>query len=295
MFSSPAVTAEAEPRGLFVGLATIDLVYNVAAFPEPNQKVNALSQDVYAGGPATNAAIAFAHRGGQAALAAAVGCHPLAGGLRAELERFGVQLVDLYPEFAGVPALSSVVVDRAARRTVVSANAGRMVAPAAAPDAALCRWAQIVEVDGHQMEACQAWAAAARACGAHVVMDGGSWKPGTEALLRQVDTILCSADFHPPGCADQREMVAYLAASGVRQIAVTHGAEPVFWQSGAASGQVAVPKVDAVDTSGAGDIFHGVFCAAFARGAGFVPALAQAAEVAAHSCRFHGTREWMRS
>jgi sugar/nucleoside kinase (ribokinase family) len=280
-------------RGLFIGLATIDLVYDVVDFPRPNQKVNALNQQVYVGGPATNAAIAFAHLGGQAELAAAVGRHPLAGVIRAELERYGVQLTDLQPEFDGVPAISSVTVDIEARRTVVSANAARMSAAHAAPDVELCRWARIVEVDGHQMQACQQWAQAARTCGAHVVLDGGSWKAGTEELLRSVDTAICSADFCPPGCATEDETIAYLTSCGVRQIAITHGADPVRWASGLQAGQLEAPRVAAVDTTGAGDIFHGAFCASYGRGLDFVDALAHAAEVAAASCRFHGTRAWM--
>jgi len=289
---NPAVAGD-ELRGLFVGLATIDLVYSVEAFPEPDQKINALSQQVCVGGPATNAAIAFTHLGGRAALAAAVGCHPLATMVRAELEQFHVDLHDLHPGFDCVPAISSVVVDAHARRTVVSANAARIGATVAEPDLELCRWARIVEVDGHQMRSCQQWAQAAHAAGAHVVLDGGSWKTGTEALLRHVDTAICSADFRPPGCRDEQETLAFLSASGVRQIAITHGAEPVRWLCGDAQGAFPVPQVPAVDTMGAGDIFHGAFCSAFLRSGGFVDALQEAAQVAACSCCFHGARQWM--
>jgi len=280
-------------RGLFVGLATIDLVYNVERFPAANTKVEASSQAVYVGGPATNAAIAFRHLGGEAALAAAVGSHALAGVVRAELDQYGVRLADLNAEFSGVPSISSVVVDDEGRRTVVSANAARMGASSAAPDVELCAWADVVEVDGHQMEACQQWARAARAKGVHVVMDGGSWKHGTEDLLAHVDTIVCSADFRPPGCADEEDTIGWLAAHGVAQIAITHGAGPVRWLRGAEAGLIEPPRVEAVDTMGAGDIFHGVFCFAWAEGRGFVEALGEAARVASESCRFHGTRAWM--
>jgi sugar/nucleoside kinase (ribokinase family) len=292
--------SEGAMRGLFVGLATIDLVYDVEDFPAANEKINALSQQVYVGGPASNAAIAFAHLGGEAALVAAVGCHALATVVRAELDLFRVRLVDLHPGFDGVPAISSVAVDREGRRTVVSANAARIGAATLEPDAELCRWARVVLVDGHQMQACQQWAAEARRCGAHVGMDGGSWKAGTDELLGHVDTAICSADFCPPGCASEDETLAYLVARGVRQIAITHGQEPVRWVRMAADGTtetglLAVPQVEAVDTMGAGDIFHGAFCAAFAQGVGFVEALTEAARIASRSCGFHGTREWMRA
>lgn len=280
-------------HGLFVGLATIDLVYDVKAFPEANAKIQARSQEIYAGGPATNAAIAFSHLGGEAALAAAVGRHALAGVVRAELDHYGVRLVDLHEAFDGMPSISSVAVDEAGRRTVISANAARIGASRTEPDRELCAWADVIEVDGHQMQACLEWARAARAQGAHVVFDGGSWKQGSEELLALVDTAICSADFHPPGCIGEEQTLAYLEARGVRQIAITHGDGPVLWKRGDESGSVAPPRIEAVDTMGAGDIFHGAFCSFWARSEDFPSALAEASRVAAHSCRFHGTREWM--
>jgi sugar/nucleoside kinase (ribokinase family) len=74
------------------------------------------------------------------------------------------------------------------------------------------------------MQACLAWASAARALGTPVVLDGGSWKAGTDRLLNCVDTAICSADFLPPGCAGEDDVLPYLQRAGVGQIAVTHGA-----------------------------------------------------------------------
>jgi sugar/nucleoside kinase (ribokinase family) len=280
-------------RGIFVGLSTLDLVYNVDEFPMPNAKVAARDQSIFAGGPATNAAIAFAHLGGQATLVAAVGCHPLAQVLRDELAQLSVRLVDLHPDFCGLPAVSSVTVDRAGRRNVVSANAVRMVAPAAEADPALLEEASIVLVDGHQMQACQAWAAAARSRGVPVVLDGGSWKSGTDALLAHVHTAICSADFCPPGCSGSGEVFRFLAGRGVANIAITHGAEPIDVFTGGVESSVAVPRVAVVDTMGAGDILHGAYCFYAAKGLGFAAALEAAAKVASASCRFAGTRAWM--
>ncbi len=282
------------PGAIFVGLSTIDVLYRVEKFPAANTKVAAQSQDVYVGGPATNAAIAFAHLGGAPTLVTAIGRHALGDVVRKDAEAHSVRLIDLSPSFDQPPAVSSVTVDAKGRRNVVSANAARIAAPDAHVDARALEQAGVMLVDGHFMPACRAWAAAAHARGTPVVLDGGSWKEGTEDLLANVSIAICSADFHPPGCGNEESVIRYLKQQEVKHIAITHGAEPVLFESGSSSGTLRVPEIDAVDTMGAGDIFHGAFCFFLSVGHGFVEAIAEAAQIASESCRYHGTREWMK-
>lgn len=281
------------PRGLFVGLATVDLLYSVEAFPAPNTKIAARSLDVAAGGPATNAAIAFAHLGGEATLATPVGLHPLAGLIRAELASRSVSLADLAPTAVVLPAVSSISVNARGERNVVSTNGSALPVESAEPDPAILSAASVLLVDGHHAAVCIAWARAARTRGIPVVFDGGSFKPGTAELAAHVDIAICSADFHPPGCSSPAEVFAWLRDCGVSHAAITHGSRPVEFASGSVRGSIAVPSVQAVDTTGAGDVFHGAFCFFLASGLAFAAALERAAAVAAHSCRYPGTREWM--
>lgn len=280
-------------QAVFIGLSTIDVVYNIDEFPRINQKIVALDQNVSVGGPASNASIAFAHLGGKPTLVTALGRNPLANVVREELQQYSVNFVDLNPQFAGVPVISSVSVDKNGNRNVVSANATRIPTPASQVDPSLLQQANIVLVDGHYMQACHAWAAAAKAQGIPVVLDGGSWKDGTEELLESVHTAICSADFLPPECASIHDIVQFLQEHGVANIAITNGAEPVQFVSRQSSGTLRVPQVEVVDTTGAGDIFHGAYCYYAATRCGFVESLAEAAALAAESCRYAGTREWM--
>lgn len=279
--------------GTFVGLATVDLVYRVDALPGSNLKVVARSQDVFVGGPAANAAITFSHLGGEATLATVVGRHALAGLILDELRRRKVALEDLNLNLTGVPAISAILVTDDGGRSVVSANAARIPADARAVEVSTPSESSILLVDGHYMGACQKSAKAARARGVRVIFDGGSWKAGTEELLSTVDFAVCSADFRPPGCADVAQTLAYLGARGIRNMAITRGGEPIRFVAEGEIGDIAVRKIDAVDTMGAGDVLHGALCHALGSGKAFREALEHAARIATFSCEFFGPRAWM--
>ena len=280
-------------NGIFVGLSTVDIIYSLDQFPSANKKVVALSQDVYVGGPAANASITFGHLGGTPTLVTVVGRHALANLVQQELQRYSIRLIDLNPGFDDVPVISSISVNKSGERNIISANATRVNVLDAQVDEAVFMQTSVVLVDGHYMQACQLWARAAHARGIRVVFDAGSWKYGTEELLKSVDTAICSADFLPPACANEDDVLNYLKNYGVKNIAITKGAESVRFVADDASGIVQVPQVQVADTMGAGDIFHGAFCYYSSIGLGFAEALGEATRIAAESCRFRGTREWM--
>jgi sulfofructose kinase len=73
-------------------------------------------------------------------------------------------------------------------------------------------------------------------------------------------------------------------------VAVTDGADGVFWLDGATLRQQRPPPITALDTTGAGDAFHGAFALALARGQGLLPALRFATAVAAAKCTVAGGR-----
>ncbi|HTV13246.1 MAG TPA: PfkB family carbohydrate kinase [Acidobacteriaceae bacterium] len=280
-------------KGIFVGLATIDLVYEVDEFPVSDSKITARSQSVIVGGPATNAAITFRHLGGEPTLITGLGRHPLADLIREDLDRYKIRLIDLNPDSSEVPVLSAVAINVAGQRNVISANALGIRLPPVEVDAGELASASILMVDGHFMPACQAWAGAAKQLGIRVVLDGGSWKDGMDALLGSVDTAVCSADFRVPEQTGPGLVVEFLRSRGIGEVAVTAGSQPIRWATEYESGITPVPEVPVVDTMGAGDILHGAFCWFAVRNFTFPQALERAAAFASESCRFRGTREWM--
>ncbi len=280
-------------RGLFVGLVTLDLIYLVDRPPTDNEKIVASDYTVAAGGPATNAAVAFSHLGNQAIVLGMLGAHPMIQLILADLQQCGVTLADLAPDRPDSPPVSSIMVTKqTGERAVVSLNAAKTQAIADSIPAHSLQDVAVVLIDGHQMAVGRAIAVQARSQNIPIVVDGGSWKPGFETVLPFADYVICSANFQPPNCQSADDVAAYLLQLGIPHVAITQGQQPILYWTAAQAGRIDVPVVNAIDTLGAGDIFHGAFCHAILQ-EDFREALAIAAHVAAQSCQHFGTRRWM--
>jgi sugar/nucleoside kinase (ribokinase family) len=293
--SNRSAKLPAPPKGVFVGLAAVDLIYRVDDVLGRNQKLSVEGQQICAGGPATNAAVTFAFLGGRAELVSAAGSHALASTIREDLRAHLVRLHDLALRRRQPPPLSSIMVVRGTgERSVVSANASVFTRIEAAFNPQWLRGTSVLMVDGHYMVHAIAAAREARKHAIPVVMDSGSWKIGMNKLLPFVDVAICSDDYRPPGCRETADVFDFLRARGIRRIAITRGAAPIQFADDGKAGRIAMARVKAVDTLGAGDILHGAFCYYFSQpGASLRDALGKAARVATFSCRFSGTREWM--
>lgn len=285
------ILSQAPPSGLFVGLSTLDFVWRVQGYPRANSKNVVQQRDVFAGGPAANAAVVFAALGGRARLFTVIGRHPLSLMVRADLDSLGVEVIDATPDRTDFPAMASILVsDPGGDRTVVSTAAQGM--PDVGFDQEL-QGADVLLADGHLLRASLESARLARERGVPTAYDAGTWKDGLEALLPSIDFVVCSEDFRPPGASDHPGVLRYLERLDVQNRAITRGRNPVLWESGGVSGQTPVRRIDAVDTLGAGDFFHGAFAFATARGDGFEEALAFGTEIATRSCLEFGTRSWL--
>ncbi len=291
--SNPSKSSRSPRQGVFVGHIGIDLIYLSPEALSSNQKLAALDWAIAAGGPATNAAVTFAYLGDRPVLVGSLGHHPLTELARTDLNDRGVILTDLDADRAEPPPISSIVVNQEnGDRSVISLNAAKSQLSADRCPDTLLDDAAIVLIDGHQMALSVAVAKTARSRQIPVAIDGGSWKPGFDRVLPFVDYAVCSADFFPPGCRDRADVFDFLTQFGIANIAITDGPRPIEVLNRGDRHSVNVPSVEAIDTLGAGDIFHGAFCH-FIGDREFREALSGAAEVAARSCQFFGTRSWM--
>jgi sugar/nucleoside kinase (ribokinase family) len=291
-------------NGLFVGLTTLDFLYLVDHFPDRNQKIVALDSAINPGGPATNAAITFGYLGNQVKLLSAIGNHALSQVIRQDLANQPIHSIDLEPTWSDSPSVSSVIVTQnTGERAVISLNATKFQAKLEQIPPNILTDIDIVLIDGHQMVISEAIACQAQTKHIPIVMDGGSWKTGFEKVLPFVDYAICSANFYPPNCQNQADIFQYLKSYSIPQIAITQGDKPIQYIGQNYSGEITIDSINAVDTLGAGDIFHGAFCHFIVNQLknpsqpilenDFREALIFSAKIASQSCQSFGTRSWM--
>lgn len=278
-------------NGLFFGLLTIDLHFFADHFPEENTKTKVKKFDSYIGGPATNAAITFQHLGGNAQLITAIGQNSYSSMVHDRLSYYKTNVFDLKEREKTDPIFASILTnEKSGSRTIFTYHP-----PAAptAPDMGKLNHADIALFDGFYIESAIKKAKECRAKGIPTVLDGGSWKNGTEQLLKYIDVAICSEDFMPPGVIHLEDVTAYLLKKGVKKAAITRGEKSIIVNEGQVNLLIEIPKANVIDTLGAGDIFHGAFCYFYVQNQDFIASLQKASEVAALSCQFRGPRTWM--
>jgi len=279
------------PHALFIGRATLDVVYSLDQFPAEDTKVFAHAMRAAPGGPATNAAITHALLGGRAVLMAPIGGGPWATPVRGELERLGIQVIDLAEGTRYEIPLSAVLVNEAgATRTIVNPPRSAVDLPTVHVwDAAWGEAPGLALTDGFHLRETLPLLCELRALGKQICLDGGSWKPGTEALAPILSMAVCSEQFAVPGRSpDGNATIDWFAEMGVPCVAITRGARAILgWDRGRIF-EIEIEKIEAVDTLGAGDVLHGALCFHFARAREFEPSLQWASRIATESCRGAG-------
>jgi sugar/nucleoside kinase (ribokinase family) len=280
---------------LFVGLNTIDLQFLVNRFPKSNTKTKALKNEICVGGPATNAAIACAFLGSETILVSPVGKHEFSGFIKNEISTCGLQFMDPIEGKDTEPVFASIITSAVnGDRTVFSyhpeinsINIDKLKFKYNNYKLAL--------FDGFYAEMALPLASEFRKRDIVTVFDGGSWKEGTEQILKYMDIAICSNDFQVPEGEKAEDVFACLHSLGVKDAAITRGGDSILCSHKAGQEEIGIERIDAIDTLGAGDIFHGAFCHFFAGGHSFTNSLQRASIIAGESCRWFGTREWMRN
>jgi sulfofructose kinase len=271
---------------LCAGIIVLDEVFRVDRFPQPDAKTQAQSFFIVNGGCAANAAVAIARLGGRAALAGPLGedsngDRVLAALAREEIDCTGCQ------RLAGVPtALSAIFIDARGDRMIVTHCDDRLAAATPADAADLVAGADAVVADNRFPEFVRPICVAARARGLTVVLDADRPTQTSDELFRIATHVVFSAEClrATTGLDDLGAALSRIAGETGAFLAVTNGPDDVLWLEGRTLQRSPVFAVAAVDTLGAGDVFHGAFTLALAEGRDLAAAMRFAAAAAGLKC-----------
>ncbi len=274
---------------LCVGHAAFDITMTVERHPGPDEKCGATAMLSSGGGPAANASVAIARLGGRSAFLGYLSTDPFGARHMEDLVRESVQ-VEWIVRGPHPSPISMILVKPDGSRTVVNHKAQT---PPLNPEQ-LCQLScrpKVVLLDGHEPDIAACILKHASEVGAKIVLDAGSVHRGTLELLPQASFVIASERFALDFAKVEDPVVGLKHLSRhTAWAAVTLGREGVAWCDGSTVRQLSAHPVRAVDTTGAGDVFHGAFALEIARGASVERALYFANAAAALACTRLGAR-----
>jgi sulfofructose kinase len=272
---------------LCVGHASYDLVFSVPHHPGEDEKMLADSFIGCGGGPAANAAVQVAKLGLKAAFAGYLGNDLYGDKHYQELMDYGVN-VDNVVRGASPTPLSTVLVKPDGKRALINFKGETKPLPERAIDFSNIN-AKVILFDGHEPQLSMPLAKQAKAHGIPTVLDAGSVHEGTLALMAIVDHLACSEKFAKQLHGDVETALSRLAGISPN-VVITLGGKGLIWQQGGIRGALPAFPATAIDTTGAGDAFHGAFAAAIALEMAWDDMLRYASAAGALCCTKAGAR-----
>jgi sugar/nucleoside kinase (ribokinase family) len=253
-----------------IGMATVDYLYVLDEHPAADAVTPALEHHVMVGGAAGRGAIAARRLGGETRLLATCGADVHARILKEQFEVEGVECT--WVAYDQPTQHSAVIVARReATRTIIWL-------PQPMADArAVERLPEFLDgVDVALLDATDEILALAALdeCerrGVTTVLDTGSGRPWTRALLRRSDHVIAPEKYvlSETGLPAEQAALELWADSRCSVLGVTQGPRGGMFTTGRDAGSVErwdPAPVEAVDSNGAGDTFHGAYAWALARG-----------------------------
>lgn len=285
-------------RIICIGNTTLDRVWPVWEFPTHGGKYRASEYLEFGGGMAANAAVAAARLGGDAAYWGRAGDDIAGHVMKDEMAELGVD-VSQFRLFPGArSSISAVLVANDGERAIINFRGTGLPENAAWLQLEQVNDAQAVLADIRWLEGACAAYSAARSHDIPTVLDGEiANKNAFDTVLPFVDHAIFSEsglrsfiDVPALSKAEYPHALEVARATGCEVAAVTQGEHGILWLDNEGLHEQASFQVDVVDTTGAGDVFHGAYTLALGEGQSVADAMRFGSAVAALKCTRQGGR-----
>ncbi len=277
-----------------VGLSAVDYLGIVDEYPPPADRKIRMSQfTIQGGGPVATALVALSRLGAKTAFVGKMGDDESGNLMKSQLteENVDVSHVVIEPGASSHPAF--IVVDQATgSRTIFWSEAQISPLRASEIDRDFIIAARILHLDGIQTEAGLTAARWAKEAGITVVLDGDTIMDGIDELVELTDVLITSHNFASQftGIDDPERAMDKMRSLGPEIVGITLGDDGCIlsWENNIH--REPAFAVNTVDTTGAGDVFHGAFIYGLLQGWPMDKIARFANAVAAMKCRKLGGR-----
>jgi ribokinase len=257
----PDVPADVQAVGL--GQASVDYLGRIAAYPEEDGKMPFEALHVQCGGPASTAMVTLSRLGIATSFLGAVSNDTFGEAIVKNLRREGVDtsFLKITPGYSSQFAFIAITADSGKRTVFWHPGTVPHLTPSHV-DLASFPHARVLHLDNLMMAASLAAAVQARAQGMTVVMDAGTLRQGSRELCTHVDVLIASRAFAyalSPTEAGPEAALRALQALGPRQVVLTLGERGSVGKDGRDMIRQPAFRVRPVDTTGAGDVYHGAY------------------------------------
>lgn len=256
---------------LGLGYAAVDDLIYVESFPPADAKTPVLRAERHCGGLTATALVAAARLGSRCGYAGVFGDDELSAFVQDRMRPEGIDLAHAQQRAGAGPVHSLIVVDETRQTRNIFFDASRATGVDGDwPPVKVIESSRVLFVDTCGVKAMIRAARIAKAAQIPVVADfeRETW-PNFSELLALADHLILSRTFAQrlTGANDASAMAKLLWTKGRQVVVVTCGAEGC-WYLDATTSATHQPafKVEAVDTTGCGDVFHGAYASALARG-----------------------------
>ena len=278
-----------------LGQACLDFLGRLEVYPEEDGKYELLDLHIQCGGPASTALVTLSRLGIQTSFLGSISDDHFGSEIVKGLkdEKVDSTYLKITPGYTSQFAFIAIT-QAGANRTVFWHRGSVPHLRAADVDLSPFPKAKILYFDGLMIEACLEAARQARKRGLSVVMDAGTMRDGSRELVSLVDVLIASEGFAEPLVgrgAPPKKALAALRHLGPKEVIITRGSKGSV---GLNDGEILFQKafsIAPVDTTGAGDVYHGGYIYGLLQGWNMPECMRFASATAALKCREIGARK----
>ena len=282
-------------RVVGLGACVVDTLISADKFPTEDTKMRSGDILVTGGGPVANALVVMSKLGVSAEIIGGLASDASGEFIISDFNRLGVKTDRVTVVEGATSFVSYIILSLASKSRTCLYNRGTVADDPSFVCLSAIDGADVLHLDGNYMESAICAAEYAKSKGVTVSLDAGGRYPGIERLLPLVDILIPSAEFALgiTGEADIPSAILKLDREySPKILVVTDGARGGYYLEDGTVKHYDTRKVEAVDTNGAGDTFHGAFVSAYTYGMSVAEACTFASNVAAYKCTHKGARDY---